>query len=186
MARIVVGISGASGVILGHKAVLALIQEGHFVELVISKAAHLTAAEEIHSFPKYPESVTLHAPSNFAASIASGSYPHDGMLVIPCSMATLAAIALGLSDNLLRRSADVTIKEKRPLTLVPRETPLSPIHLEHMLTLSRLGVTILPPVPAWYTHPQTLNDIENFIVGKALDSLKINHSLYPRWKAAAV
>ena len=96
-------------------------------------------------------------------------------------MATLAAIACGLSDNLLRRAADVTLKEKRPLVIVPRESPFSEIHLENMLKLAKCGAAIVPPIPAWYTEPKSIADMENFIVGKALDALKIEHDVYPRW-----
>lgn len=196
MARIVVGISGATGIILGVRTVRALTQLGHFVELVMTKDAHLTALEELGREYASGELlvkqltqdkqnlVRLHHIQDFASPIASGSFLTDGMIVIPCSMATVAAIGVGLSDNLLRRAADVIIKERRPLVLVPREAPFSEIHLENMLKLSRLGVTIVPPVPAWYTQPKTLEDVENFIVGKALDALKISHELYPRWNGS--
>lgn len=194
MNRVVVGVTGASGIILAYKAIKALVSARFHVDLVISKAALMTAALEmgtsfgtlqgfVASFDEnIKEHLTLHAEKNFGASIASGSYRTKGMLIVPCSMATLAAVALGLSDNLLRRSADVTLKERRPLVVVPRETPLSSIHLEHMLSLSRMGATIVPPIPAWYTLPKTLDDIENFIVGRILDALGIDNELYPRWE----
>lgn len=193
MARFVVGISGASGIILAKRAIIALAALQHDVELVMSKSAALTALEELGAEFATPEKflnsfteqerarITLHSINDFRAPIASGSYPADGMLVLPCSMATLAAIAVGLSDNVLRRAADVTLKERRPLVIVPREMPFSDIHLENMLKLSRMGAQIVPPIPGWYSHPKTVEDIENFIVGRILDSLKVAHSIYPRW-----
>ena len=193
MARFVVGISGASGIILAKRAIAALAALQHDVELVMSKSAALTALEELGAEFATPEKflnsfteqerarITLHSINDFRAPIASGSYPADGMLVLPCSMATLAAIAVGLSDNVLRRAADVTLKERRPLVIVPREMPFSDIHLENMLKLSRMGAQIVPPIPGWYSHPKTVEDIENFIVGRILDSLKVAHSIYPRW-----
>lgn len=195
MAKIIVGISGSSGFVLALRTVKALVQNDIFVELVMTKDAHLTGIEEmgkeyvglkfLDHFPENEqEKIALHQIHDFTSPIASGSYPVDGMIIVPCSMATLAAISYGISDNLLRRAADVTIKEKRPLVLVPRETPLSEIHLENMLRLSKLGAHIVAPMPAWYTQPKTLEDVENFIVGKILDSLKIPNALYPRWQGS--
>lgn len=190
MGRYVLGVSGASGIILAKVALKNLLESGHEVECVITPSALYTAslelgcstsAELLGSYAKHPN-LRVHPIYDMGSAIASGSYPIDGMLVIPCSMATLAAIACGLSDNVLRRAADVTLKERRPLIIVPRETPLSEIHLENMLKLVRMGASILPPMPAWYTMPKTLEDIENFVVGKALDLLKISNSIYPRWK----
>jgi flavin prenyltransferase len=192
MARLIVGVSGATGFVLAVRCVDTLTKLGNFVELVMTKDAHLTAVEEMgkeyaglnflkHFSKEQQSKIRLHQIHDFTSPLASGSYQVDGMIIIPCSMATLAAIACGLSDNLVRRAADVTIKERRPLVLVPRETPLSEIHLENMLKLARIGAQIVAPMPAWYTQPQTLEDIENFIVGKVLDALKIPHTLYPRW-----
>lgn len=193
MARIIVGVSGASGVILAHKTIKTLLKFNHTVELVMTSTALTTAHEELgkeYGSPKkfiegLKGSITLHGLYDFMAPIASGSYPVDAMVIIPCSMSTLAGVALGLSDNLLRRAADVCLKEKRPLILVPRETPLSAIHLKHMLTLTEMGAFIIPPVPAWYQHPKSLDDVENFIVGKVLDALRMPHALYPVWGASA-
>ncbi|MCH9608756.1 MAG: putative UbiX-like flavin prenyltransferase [Chlamydiales bacterium] len=187
MGRLVVGISGASGIKLAHRLISALTCE---VDLVITSSALYTAAEEMgreyatvkRFVASLPRDVKVHGVNDMGAGIASGSYPTDGMVIIPCSMTTVAAIAMGLGDNCLRRAADVTLKEKRPLVIVPRETPLSEIHLENLLKLAKRGTSIVSPVPAWYTKPQTLEDIENFIVGKVLDALHIKHSLYPRWK----
>ncbi len=194
MKRYVVGVTGASGIILAHRCISALTELGHHVELIISQHALYTATLElgkeygsgskfVSSFSKeIRERITLHSIHDVGCAVASGSYPVDGMIIIPCSMATLAAVAVGLGDNSLRRAADVTIKEKRPLILVPRETPFSEIHLENLLKLARLGATILPPIPAWYIEPTSLADIENFIVGKVLDLLHLPHQLYQRWK----
>lgn len=193
MARIVVGITGASGIILGIRAIQELTKQCK-VDLVMTQSACLTAREELgpsFSSPKrflenFSEEerskIFLHSIHDFRAPIASGSYLTRGMLILPCSMTTVAAISCGLSDTVLRRAADVTLKEKRPLVLVPRETPFNTIHLQNLLKLSELGVSIVPPVPAWYTQPKTLQDVENFIVGKALDALKIHTDIFERWK----
>lgn len=195
MARYVVGVSGASGIVLAHRLIHTLATLGHRIELVMSHYALYTATLElgkefgtpakfISHFPtSIQEKITTHAIQDVGCAIASGSYLVDGMIIIPCSMTTVAAIAMGLGDNALRRAADVSLKERRPLILVPRETPFSELHLENLLKLSRLGAIILPPVPAWYTEPVTLEDVENFIVGKVLDSLRIEHQLYKRWKS---
>lgn len=193
MEHYVLGVSGASGITLAVKTLDVLTKLGFFVHLVLSKDALYTAIEELGSEWGTPdkfiaflkleqkEKVRIYKNHDFSAPIASGSYKVKGMIIIPCSMATLAAIATGLSDNLLRRSADVTLKERRPLVIVPRESPFSEIHLENMLKLARCGVTIVPPVPGWYTKPKNLDDVENFIVGKVLDVLNIDHDIYPRW-----
>jgi 4-hydroxy-3-polyprenylbenzoate decarboxylase len=115
------------------------------------------------------------------APIASGSFKTDGMLIVPCSMKTLAGIASGYAHNLIERAADVTIKEGRRLLLSPREMPFSAIHLDNMLSLARLGVMIAPPVPAFYSHPEKIDDVVNFVVGKILDCMGIDHRLFPRW-----
>lgn len=193
MGRYVVGVSGASGVVLAQALVHELLARKHQVELIVTPSALYTASlemgKEFGSIQNFlgaiseegRASLRIHAIYDMASALASGSYATDGMVVIPCSMASLAAISTGLSDNLLRRAADVTLKEKRTLVLVPRESPLSEIHLEHMLRLARMGASIVPPVPAWYTQPKSLADIHGFIVGKALDALRVDHALYPRW-----
>ena len=119
------------------------------------------------------------------APMASGSNPGDAMAICPCTMGTLGAIANGLADNLIERAADVMLKERRPLVLVPRETPLSAIHLENMLKLARAGAVILPPAPGFYTHPQTVADLVDFVVARVLDHLAVPHALLPRWGDAA-
>jgi 4-hydroxy-3-polyprenylbenzoate decarboxylase len=125
-----------------------------------------------------------HSIQDIGASTASGSFRTSGMVIIPCSMGTLSGIAHGASDNLLERTADVMLKEGRPLILVPRETPLHAIHLENMLKLSRMGVRIIPAMPAFYQGPQTLDDMVDFMVGKVLDSMGVEHELYKRWGMA--
>ncbi|MTI68540.1 MAG: UbiX family flavin prenyltransferase, partial [Firmicutes bacterium] len=118
---------------------------------------------------------------DLAANISSGSFKVDGMVIVPSSMKTVSAVSMGYSDNLLSRAADVTIKEKRKLVIVPRETPLSSIHLENMLKLSKMGVTIMPPTPGFYNHPETISDIVSSIVGRILDQFNIEHSISKRW-----
>lgn len=193
MERFVIGVTGASGIILALKTIRALVELNYELDVVFSQHAIYTAHYELgHTFTtpakiletlpqNVQKKVKLHPFADVGSSICSGSYQTRGMVIIPCSMATVAAISMGLSDNSLRRAADVTIKEKRPLILVPRETPFSEIHLENMLRLAKLGTIILPPIPAWYNDPQSLDDVENFVVGKVLDLLKIEHNLYKRW-----
>src|SRR6185369_5457820 len=132
-------------------------------------------------FPGGGDRLAYYAEDDFYAPIASGSSAADAMVVVPCSMGTLSRISCGNSGNLLERSADVMLKEGRPLVLVPRETPLNAIHLEHMLKLARLGVRIVPAMPAFYQRPQSLDDLVNFVVGKVLDSLGVEQSLFRRW-----
>jgi 4-hydroxy-3-polyprenylbenzoate decarboxylase len=136
--------------------------------------------EHSPEYVKYLANTTSHSKNN-AASLSSGTHRINGMIVAPCSMKTLAAIANGYDDTLVARSAGVTIKEGRKLILMVRETPLSAIHLENMLKLARLGVVILPPVTEFYTNPKTIDDIVNHGVGKCLDQFDIDHDLYPRW-----
>ncbi len=128
------------------------------------------------------ENIRLEAVDNLFGAIASGSYGTDGMVVAPCSMGTLAEISHGISKNLLTRAADVAIKEKKPLIIVPRETPLSAIHLENMLKLANLGVTILPAMPGFYHEPATMEELVDFIVGKILDQLGVDNNLYEKWE----
>ena len=193
MESVVIGISGASGAILGFRTVEACCRAGLRVDLLMTDAARQTAFQELGVscesdnivLQQFPEeirpSIRMFSISNIGASIASGTHANRGMMIVPCSMATLAAVSLGLSDNLLRRAADVTLKEGRKLLLVPREMPLSAIHLEHMLKLCRLGVVIMPPQPSWYLRPMTLEDVEQAIVARILDRFGIPSSVQ-RWE----
>ena len=181
---IVVGITGASGSVLAGTAIDRLLQLDIPVIATASSAARLVWQEEMdESFGAALErwdasgDFTFYASGDLRAPIASGTFPTLGMAVVPCSMSTVAAIAHGLSDNLPRRAADVCLKERRPLVLVPRETPLNAIHLDNMASLARLGVTILPPAPAFYLRPRTVEDIVEFVVQRLLSALGLIDSL---------
>lgn len=189
----VVGISGASGAIYGVTLCKHLLELGYDVHLVISDAGWRVLHEELgwdaarrketlaEQFSGIDAGLTYHPIADVGASIASGSFLTSGMVIVPCSMGTLSGIARGSSDNLLERAADVMLKEGRKLIVVPRETPLHAIHLENMLVLSRLGVTILPAMPGFYHQPESIEQLVHFLVGKILDSMQIDHHLYKRW-----
>ncbi|GIP52109.1 MULTISPECIES: UbiX family flavin prenyltransferase [Paenibacillus] len=189
----VVGITGASGAVYGVKLVKTLLGLGINVHLVISNAGWRVMKEELgwettdreavlrSHFDGFSGSYTYHPVGDIGASIASGSFLVEGMVIMPCSMGTLSSIANGSSDNLMTRAADVMLKEGRPLVLVPRETPLHAIHLENMTKLARLGVRMIPAMPAFYFGPQSIDDLVAFLVGKVLDNLKIEHALFTRW-----
>lgn len=189
----VVGITGASGSVYGIRLTEELLNNGFNVHLVVSNAGWRVLKEEMDfdaskreqeleiRFGSRAGRLIYHPIADIGASIASGSFRAEGMIVIPCSMGTLSSIAHGSSDNLMTRAADVMLKEGRPLVLVPRETPLHAIHLENMLKLSRLGVKMLPAMPAFYHRPRTLEEIVDFLVGKVLDSVGIEHNLFKRW-----
>jgi 4-hydroxy-3-polyprenylbenzoate decarboxylase len=191
----VVGITGASGAIYGVTLCKELLAAGYHLHLVISDAGWRVLKEELdwdashridslnNAFESaLPEGrMTYHPLNDIGASIASGSFRCEGMVIMPCSMGSLSSIASGSSTNLLTRAADVMLKEGRPLLLVPRETPLHAIHLENMLKLARLGVRIIPAMPAFYNRPQSLEDIVSFMVGKVMDNMGITHNLYKRW-----
>ena len=181
MDPVVVGISGASGSILAKRTVEMLINKEIPVIMTCTAAARMVWQEEMDEtfnaalarWGEFPD-FKYYPIGDLKAPIASGTMPTSGMIITPCSVGTLAAIANGLSSKLLQRSADVCIKEKRKLVLVPRETPLSSIHLENMLKVSNLGVSILPPVPAFYLKPRSVEDIVEYIVAKAIDSLGLS------------
>lgn len=189
----VVGITGASGAVYGFRLIESLLSLEYTVHLVVSNAGWRVCKEEIglnvtsreeflqERFGGYPGKLLYHPVADIGASIASGSFRVEGMIIMPCSMGTLSAIASGSSDNLMTRAADVMLKEGRPLVLVPRETPLHAIHLENMLKLSRLGVRMIPAMPAFYFGPQSMEDLIDFMVGKVLDSFNIEHALFRRW-----
>jgi 4-hydroxy-3-polyprenylbenzoate decarboxylase len=170
--RLIIAITGASGVTLGKRFIEALPEK---IEkyLIVSENAKVVFHEEEH--------LTLLENDNIAAPVASGSFQCDAMIIVPTSMNTLAKIACGISDNLTTRAASVQIKEQRKLLLAPREMPFSPIALENMLKLSRIGVIIAPPIPGYYAQVQTLEEMENFIIGKWFDLLGIEHKLFKRW-----
>jgi len=182
--RLIVGISGGSGAIYGIRALQALRGLGVETHLVLTGAALETI--RIETDYKRSEVARLatetHGVDDISSKLASGSFLTDGMLVIPCSMKTLAGIASGYSDNLLLRAADVTIKERRRLVLVVRETPLSLIHLENMVTVTRAGAVVLPAMPAFYGRPKTVEDLVDQVVGKALDLVGVEHTLSKRWQ----
>lgn len=182
---IVVGISGASGMPIAVRTLEALRAAGTEVALVISEGAVPVLREEAGIEPADLAKLVTHqyADRDLAAPIASGSRPTRGMVVVPCSATTVARIALGLGDGLLARAAHVHLKERRPLLLVPRETPLSPILLGHLTRLADLGVVILPPTPAYYLHPTSVPEITDYFAGKILDHLGVEHQLYRGWKA---
>ena len=182
--KIAVGLSGGSGAIYTLALLNYLGELGVERHLVASRMGlkvmeHECGVDEAE-LRRYCE--VYHDNENLGAVLASGSARLDGMAVVPCSMKTLAGIACGYSDTLLTRAADVCIKERRRLVLVVRETPLSPIHLENMLKLSQMGVTILPASPGFYNHPRELGDIVRFMAGKILDQLGLAHDVYQRWK----
>jgi 4-hydroxy-3-polyprenylbenzoate decarboxylase len=195
--HLAIAITGASGAVYGIRLIEELLAAGCRVSLLISGAGFLVLKEELGldwsgdeatlnslirgHFRATVDSLTYYDQGNFFSPLASGSAAPDAMVVAPCSMGTLARIAAGLSGNLLERSADVMLKEGKPLILLPRETPLSAIHLENMLKLARLGVAIIPPMPGFYSHPQTIDDIVNFIIARVLDRLGVEHHLSKRW-----
>ena len=182
--RLVIGMTGASGSVYCQRLVEVLAEYSDTeVHLVLSDAAKITMAYELGVGPIELTSKVahIHDVQNIAASIASGSFRVDGMVVVPCSMHSMSAIAYCQSDNLLTRAADVCLKERRPLILVPRETPLHLGHLRAMVAAAELGAVILPPFPAFYTRPKTISDIVDHTVGKILDQLGWEHDLYRRW-----
>ncbi|AEF94775.1 3-octaprenyl-4-hydroxybenzoate carboxy-lyase [Desulfotomaculum nigrificans CO-1-SRB] len=181
--RIVVGISGATGVIYGIRLLEQLKKAGVETHLILTNWASRNIELETNYLPEDVAKLAdyCHKENNLASVLASGSFIHNGMVVAPCSMKTLAALAHGFADNLLVRAADVTLKEGRKLVLMPRETPLNAIHLENMLKLAKLGVTIMPPMPSFYNRPVTLDDLVNQTIGRVLDTLGLENNLTKRW-----
>ncbi|MDP1863846.1 MAG: flavin prenyltransferase UbiX [Thiobacillus sp.] len=194
---ITLALSGASGMAYGLRLLECLLTADRQVYLLVSQAAHIVAKQELGiALPARPLDLekqlieSLHAREgqlrvfgreDWNAPVASGSNPADAMVVCPCSMGTLAAIAHGISDNLIERAADVMLKEQRKLVLVPREAPFSTLHLENMLKLSKMNVVILPANPGFYHRPQSVEDIIDFVVARILDQLGIQHALMARW-----
>ncbi|TVT71745.1 MAG: UbiX family flavin prenyltransferase [Denitromonas halophila] len=194
---VTVALTGASGMAYGLRLIECLLGAGHTVWLLYSQVAQIVAQQEMDwHLPSRAAEVETELSARFGAAPgqlrvfgreawfappASGSNPPDAMVVCPCTMGRLAAIANGMSQDLIERAADVVIKEGRKLVLVPRETPFSAIHLENMLKLSRLGVCILPANPGFYTRPTSVQEVIDFVVARILDQLGIVHALMPRW-----
>lgn len=189
--------TGASGMPYGMRLLECLLAAGCRVQLLYSQVAQVVARQEMNlELPARPAdtevllrerfvnltgTLAVYGREEWFAPVASGSNPPDAMVICPCTMGTLAAIAQGLASNLIERAADVALKEGRTLVLVPRETPLSILHLENMLRLARAGVVILPPNPGFYHHPQGIADLVDFVVARVLDQLKVPHALMSRW-----
>ncbi|MBD2628394.1 flavin prenyltransferase UbiX [Trichormus variabilis] len=196
---LILGVSGASGLIYAVRALKFLLEAEYKIELVASKSTYMVwQAEQETRMPADPEGqeqfwreqagvplsgkLRCHPWSDVGAGIASGSFRTLGMIIIPCSMSTVAKLAVGLSSDLLERAADVQIKEGRKLVVVPRETPFSLIHLRNLTTLAETGVRVVPAIPAWYHNPQTIEDLVDFVVARALDQLDIDCIPIQRWQ----
>lgn len=194
---ITLALTGASGMPYGLRVLECLLKADCRVWLLYSPAAQVVARQECDlALPAQPREatrllsqrygaregqLTVFGREDWMAPIASGSNAADAMAICPCTMGTLGAIAGGLADNLIERAADVMLKERRPLVLVPRETPLSAVHIENMLKLARAGAAIVPPAPGFYDHPRTVADLVDFVVARVLDQLHVPHGLGPRW-----
>ena len=200
MKKIVVGLTGASGAMMGERFVRHLVEGGHQVSVILSSHAVEVFREERDidlgknfteiksNFLKIygnPQNLNVAPAEDMADRISSGSSKIDAMVVVPCSLSSVASIAHGITSNLIHRVASVSIKERRPLILVPRESPLSPIHLKNLLYLSEIGVHIVPATTAFYHKPKTVEEMVDFTLGRVLDLLKIEHSLFKRWREAA-
>lgn len=194
---ITLAFTGASGLPYGMRLLEMLLQSGVRVQLVYSQAAQIVAKQEmdfvlparaqdaekmlIDRLGSFSGELKVYGLQDWYAPVASGSNPGDAMVVCPCTMGTLGKIASGISDDLICRAADVMLKEKRTLVLVPRETPFNAIHLENMLRLAQTGAVILPPNPGFYHHPQSVQEMVDFVVGRILDHLGVGHQLMERW-----
>ena len=195
---IVLAITGASGALYAVRTMAALLERGCHVEVIVSEYGRRLLRDELgdmaavdklvdYLVSKYGSDVrngstTLHSNKDLGAKIASGSQGCEGMVVVPCSMKTLAGIAHGLSRNLVERAADVMLKERRSLVIVPRETPMSLPQLKNMVLCAEAGAMVMPAMPAFYQMPQTLDDLADFMAGKILSALGFEHHLYPAWK----
>lgn len=189
MNKYIVGMTGASGSIYGLRIIEALLKMNFQVHVILTKTAERVMVYELEKSIKelfdglncLPGILHIEDIENFFADISSGSYLTEGMLIAPCSMGTLGKISSGTGDNLLIRAADVCLKERRKLVIIPRETPLNTIHLENMLRISNAGGIIVPPVPAFYSKPKTINDIINQTVGRSLHLAGVENKLYTQW-----
>ncbi len=198
MKRITVAITGASGAIYALRTLRALLMRRVAVDVVISEFGWMLLRDEAgfegkqQNFGEFirerygvsVDNMALHPLKNLAATLASGSAQSDGMVVVPCSMKTLASIAHGLSRNLIERAADVTLKEHRKLIIVPRETPMNLIQLRNMVAVAEAGAVVVPAMPAFYQKPETFDDLADFVVGRILSLLGIEHDLYPVWEGS--
>lgn len=189
MSKYVIGITGASGSIYGMRLIQELCARKNTVDVVITSAGTMVMKEELgvsgfeaKKWGIAKSEVRTWKNDDFEAPFLSGSNPSDAVVIVPCSMGKLAAIANGISGNVLERTADVALKEKKQLILVMRETPLSLIHLENMVRAAKAGAQILPAMPAFYHHPKTIDDMVNFVVGKVLNLLGIEHTLFKGWR----
>jgi 4-hydroxy-3-polyprenylbenzoate decarboxylase len=195
--RMIVAVTGASGALYALRFLRAALLHGHHVDLVLSEYGKRLLIEEcdwnlktttcqdrlLQDEPnlQLPGTLDIHGEKNLGASIASGSKQWDAMIAIPCSMKTLSGIARGAATNLIERSADVTLKEQRPLILVPRESPMNRIHLQNLLAANDAGATIVPAMPAFYQQPKTFEDLADFIVGRVFSILQLEHDLFEPW-----
>ena len=193
---ITIAITGASGSIYALRTLEILLKQGFKINLICSETALKVAKLELNfnfeskevlqkHFGEFYPNLTLNSASNLAAQVSSGSFPSQGMIIIPCSMGALGRIACGTSNDLIARSADVCLKERSKLILVVRETPLNSIPLQNMLTVSQAGGIILPAMPAFYHQPQTIDDLVNFVIGKTLDVFGIENNLFERWLSSS-
>jgi 4-hydroxy-3-polyprenylbenzoate decarboxylase len=193
MKRYTVGLTGASGIIYGITLIRELLAQGCEVHVVVSRAAGLVMQQEqgwqpgenagqaLDSLQSCYPCLISYGNDDIAAPIASGSYLTEAMIIMPCTMSTISALACGSSSSLMERAADVMLKENRPLVVVPRETPLSTIHIRNMLQLAEAGARIVPAMPAFYHNPRGIQDLVDFMVGKVLDILKIPHQMFSRY-----
>lgn len=190
--RVVLGVTGASGAIYGSRMLRHLRRAGAETHLIVSRTGIQVSAHEGHGFPRHldrgadglPGSVVRHAEEDLFAAPASGSFRHCGMVIAPCSTGTVGRLASGVSDTLLLRAADVCLKERRPLVVVVRETPLGRVHLRNLLALDEAGALILPASPSFYNGPETIEDLVDTVLARALDHLGFDLDISPRWKEA--
>jgi len=181
--RLVVAVTGASGVIYGKRLLEVLHAKKVETHLIVSKAAEKVIEYELDMSKKdFAKLATrVYDVDDLTAPLMSGSFKTDGMIIMPCTMKTLAGITHGFADNLILRAADVALKERRPLVVVPRETPLNVIHLQNMLKAAELGISVIPAMPAFYYRPRGISDMVDFVVGRVLDRIGIEHSLFKRY-----
>lgn len=190
MRKIVVGITGASGSIYAKRLIEELVKKDIYINVIATEKGKqvfkyelsIDLDEWIKDIKKDYEKITLENNDNLFSGVASGSNKYDTVIILPCSMGTLAEISYGLAKNLLNRTADVALKEGRKLIIVPRETPFNTIHLENMCRLSKMGASIIPAMPGFYHHPKTIDDIVDFLIGKILDYLNIENNMFKKWE----